>query len=188
MLVRSRAAVEDGAGDAVGDFVGAAQGEEVFAGQEDVAANGAGGAADDLFEVTLKDGVGFVFADDPVGAVLLELFDDGVGEEDLDAREQGVVLKARHGDGGDLGHAGRFDRPDVVAGATAEEQGGERQEEGEPHCGGFGRSGSGVEGRDSGSGGSTAGSILLGEVRSLGLPGAPVEMTFSSGRTTGGPT
>ena len=188
-LAGDHLAVDDFAGGAIGDDVGAAEGEEEFASEEDIAADRADGGADDFFEATLDDGIAFLIASDFESAVLLDLFDEGVGEEDFDARGEGIVAEVGDGEGIDIGHPRGFDGADVVTCTTAEEEEAEEWEKGEgSHFGGLGRVGSGVAGRVSmvGRGGSTAGPRLLGEVRSFGLS-APV-MVFSSGTTTGGPT
>ena len=119
------------------------------------------------------DGVGVVFADDLVGAVLLDLLDERRWRAALRRAAQSVSF-LKIGTAIVLTSAMRFGLigPDRVAGAAAEDEGGKRKEEGESHAVGFGRVGSGVVGSVSGSGGSTAGPMLPGEVRSLGLAGA----------------
>ncbi len=181
-------AVDEFARGAIGDRVGAAEGEEEFAREEDIAADRADGGADDFFEATLDDGIAFVIAGDFESAILLDLFDEGIGEEDFDARGEGIVAEVGDGEGIDIGHAGRFDGTDVVTCAATEEEAEEREKGEESHFGGLGRVGSGVAGRVSGAGrgGSTAGPRFRGEVRSFGLSGPAT--IFSSGTTTGGPT
>ena len=166
-----------------GDRAGTADEESGLAGD-----HLADGGADDFFEATLDDGIAFVIASDFESAVLLDLFDQGIGEEDFDARGEGIVAEVGDGEGIDIGHAGRFDGADVVTCAATEEEAEEREKGEESHFGGLGRVGSGVAGRVSGAGrgGSTAGPRFRGEVRSFGLSGPAT--IFSSGTTTGGPT
>ena len=85
-----------------------------FGGGQDVILYGADRATLDPGESAIQDGIGGVVGDDGVSAILLQGLDKRVGQEDLDARFVGPVLKGGDGQSANRSHRCRPDFSKLV--------------------------------------------------------------------------
>src|SRR5262249_8994549 len=76
----------------------------------------------DARNLSTQSRVSLVVACDLKCAILLELFDQGIGYQNFDARQERAILKIRHCYSVNAPQIVRLDRADVVAKATGERQ------------------------------------------------------------------
>lgn len=97
---------------------------------------------------------------DTKSPVLLQLFDDSIGEQRFDVRLKSVVMKSRHSDAVNVREIMRFDVADVIAGASAQAHHEQQSRDAVFHCGVALASGVGAGVGTGGRSGAPVGSVL----------------------------